>query len=157
MFLVFFQILILQNIQMGGYINPYMYVLFILLLPLETEKSLVLGLAFVLGLSIDIFTSSMGLHAIACVAMAYSRFYVLKLISPRDGYEVGMKPNVHDLGWTWFLIYASILIIIHHFVLFNVEVFRLGEFFFTFFRTLVSGVFTLLLIIIAQFITYRGK
>ena len=156
-FLVLIQAFVLQNINMGGFINPYLYILFVLWLPVDTEKSLVMFLAFLLGISVDVFTNSIGMHAAACVAMAFARPYVLKLISPRDDYELGTKPKVINLGWTWFLLYGSLLTFIHHFVLFSLEVFRFGEFFFTFFRTVSSTVFTLLLLVIAELLTFRSK
>ena len=68
--LVFIQVAILNNIQISGFINPYMYVLFILLLPFETPNWILLVLSFFLGLSIDIFSNTLGMHASASVFMA---------------------------------------------------------------------------------------
>ena len=80
-FLVFFQVLILNNIQLGGYINPYFYIYFILLLPFETPRWLLLILSFLLGLTIDVFVNTPGVNAAACVLMAFARPFVITSIS----------------------------------------------------------------------------
>src|SRR5581483_10393034 len=97
-FLILFQVLVLNNIQLGGYINPYGYVLFILLLPVETPKWLLLLLSFSIGISLDMFSNTMGLHAAACVFMAYCRPRVLRIISPREGYGFESRLTVESVN-----------------------------------------------------------
>ena len=155
--LVLVQVLIIKNIELGRFINPFLYVLFILLLPFNTPNWLALIISFLLGLTVDMFYDTMGMHAAACAFMAYSRSGVLKLFSPRDGYEFETQPTIQYLGVPWFLSYAGILIFLHHFVLFFIEVFRFSEFFSTFFRILLSSFFTLLLVVVTQFFFYRRK
>mgnify|MGYP006098652593 CR=1 FL=1 len=147
---VLFQVLILNNVQLGGTVNPYVYILFILWLPIEWNKALVMGIAFVLGLSIDVFSDTMGMHASACVFLAFARPYVLNLFAPRDGYELNAPPTAGGLGWFWFLRYAVTGVFLHHSFLFFVEVFRFSEFFDTLGRILASSVFSLVLIFLAQ-------
>ena len=156
-FLVLLQVLILNNIQFGNSINPYFYVLFILMLPFDTPRWLSLLLAFSLGLSVDVFTSTLGLNTAATVFMAYSRVYVLALFSPREGYDFGTQPTIQDMGFTWFISYSSILVLVHHLVLFYVEVFRMSEFFDTLLRVILSFIFTQLLVVISQFLIYKEK
>lgn len=155
--LVAVQILIINNIELGRFINPFLYVLFIIILPFETPKWLVLISAFLIGITMDMFSDTGGMHAAACVFMAYIRPGVLKLFSPRDGYEFGTQPTVQYLGVPWFLSYAGILVVSHHLILFFVEVFRFSEFFSTFFRVIVSSFFTLFLVIVTQYLVYRKK
>ena len=153
--LVLVQVLIIKNIELGRFINPFLYVLFIIVLPFETPKWLLLVSAFIIGISIDFFYNTSGMHAAATVFMAYIRPSVLKLFSPRDGYEFGTQPTVQYLGLPWFLSYASIMVVLHHFILFFIEIFRFSEFFSTFFRVIVSAVFSVLLIIVTQFLFNR--
>jgi hypothetical protein len=153
--LIAVQLLIFNNIQFSGYINPYIYVLFILLLPFEIPKWLLLITAFFLGFIMDIFSDTPGMHTAATVFMAYLRPYVLNLIAPREGYESGTFPRVFYYGVNWFARYAFILILAHHFVLFYIEIFRFGNFFSTFLRVLLSTVFTLIFIVLSQFFVYR--
>lgn len=151
LFLVLFQVLILNNIQLSGYLNPFLYVLFILMLPLETPKWLVLVLSFLLGISVDIFSDTGGMHAAASVCMAFLREPVMKMISSHDGYDVIQKPTLKQFGLGWFFSYSGILVLAHHFILFYLEVFHFTEFFSTFLRVLLSSIFTLILIFISQF------
>jgi cell shape-determining protein MreD len=153
--LVLVQVFIFNNIQFSGYINPYVYVLFILLLPFETPGWLLLTLAFLLGFSIDILSGTLGMHTAATVFMAFLRPFVLQVFSPRDGYEAGTYPRVHYYGFNWFLKYAAILILAHHLVLFYMEIFRFSDFFSTLLRVLLSTVFSLTLILLSQYIIFR--
>jgi hypothetical protein len=153
--LVLVQVFIFNNIQFSGYINPYVYVLFILLLPFETPGWLLLTLAFLLGFSIDILSGTLGMHTAATVFMAFLRLFVLQVFSPRDGYEAGTYPRVHYYGFNWFLKYAAILILAHHLVLFYMEIFRFSDFFSTLLRVLLSTVFSLTLILLSQYIIFR--
>lgn len=155
--LVFLQLFVLNNVQFSGFVNPYLYVLFILLLPFEVSGWFMLVLAAVLGLVIDVASATIGYHTIATIFMAYCRFHLLRFIAPRDGYESGMTPTIASLGLSWFLKYTSILVLAHHLVLFWVEAFRFSDLFSATFRALASSVFTLLLILVYQFFTIRSK
>jgi hypothetical protein len=155
--LVLVQVLVIKNIELGRFINPFIYVLFLIILPFETPKWALLLIAFVLGITIDMFYDTAGMHAAACVLIAYIRPGVLKLFSPRDGYESGTQPTIQYLGVPWFLSYSAILVILHHFVLFFLEMFRFSEFFSTFFRVIVSSIFTMILIVVSQYLFNRKK
>ena len=157
-FLVLFQVLILNNIQVNGYINPYFYIYFILLMPFDTPKWMLLIAAFILGWSVDIFTNTIGLNAAACVVMAFARPFVIAAISSGPESLLGDTPSLRNQGMKWFLYYAVILIVIHHFTFFYLEIFRFSEFLATFVRVLLSSAFTLLLVLISEYLLYpRGK
>ncbi|MBX3163311.1 MAG: rod shape-determining protein MreD [Bacteroidetes bacterium] len=146
----------MQNISFGGYVIMLPYIMAIIMLPFEMPKMLVLFLSFVLGICIDVFYDSAGLHAAACTAMGFSRHYILKYIAPRGGYDIGVKPIVSDMGITWFLSYAATLVAVHHFVLFYLEVFRFTDFLQTLWRVIRSSIGTFALIYLIQFLFY-GK
>ncbi|MCK4663041.1 MAG: rod shape-determining protein MreD [Bacteroidales bacterium] len=154
-FLVLIQVLILNNIQLSGFINPYFYILFIILMPFETPKWILIVLSFFLGLSIDIFCDTLGMHASASVFIAFLRPLILGFIAPRDGYEIGTFPRLYYYGFSWFFKYSTILILAHHLFLFYIEVFRFSGFFMTFTRAILSSVFTIILIILSQYLIYR--
>jgi len=153
--LVLLQVFIFNNIQFSGYINPYFYILFILLLPFETPPWLLLILGFLLGFSIDIFVQFLGIHAAATVFLAFARPYVLSAISPRDGYEASTYPRVYYYGISWFFKYTIIMVLIHHLFLFYVEVFTFADFFITLFRVIMSSIFSIALIILSQYFIYK--
>jgi rod shape-determining protein MreD len=153
--LVLLQVLVLNNIQISGFIIPYIYVLFILLLPFETPGWLLLLGGFALGLSIDMFANTLGMHTAATVFMAFLRPYVLRMIAPRDDYETGSYPRIYYYGFEWFLKYTLILVFAHHFILFYIEVFRFSEFFSTLLRVLLSSLLSVILIILSQYFIFR--
>jgi rod shape-determining protein MreD len=151
-FIVFvaLQILVLNNIQFLGILNPYLYIYIILVLPVDFQPNGGLILGFILGLTIDIFCQTLGMHAIATTFAAYCRPYVLRYMAPRDGYEFSRVPGIKQMSWLWFITYSSILIFLHHFVLFFVEMFRISGLWFTVGKSFGSAALTLLLAIIAQ-------
>lgn len=149
------QLLIFNNIEFSGYINPYVYILFILLLPFETPGALLLVLAFVTGLVIDLFMGTPGVHSTATVLAGFLRPVILGMFEPRDGYQAGTNPTVMYYGGEWFAKYAAVLVSIHHVALFYLEVMSFDHFFHTFFRALASIVFTLLILLLSQFLVFR--
>jgi cell shape-determining protein MreD len=152
-FLVLFQVLILNNIQFNGYINPYFYIYFILLLPFETPLWLLLISSFALGITVDSFTHTFGLNAAACVLMAFVRPFLINAISTGTEFMIGHSPSLRTQGMKWFAYYSTILVLVHHFALFFLEVFRFTEFFQTLIRAILSSVFTLLLVFIAEYLS----
>ena len=154
-FLLLLQVLILNHIEISGFINGYLYVLFLLLLPFETPKWLLLVAGFIMGISVDFFCQTLGVHAFASVTMMFIRPYLLGILAPREGYDVGAEPNVNSFGFEWFLRYAVILVLAHHFVLFYTETFKFHQFFTTFLRVILSSIFTMLLIILSQLLILK--
>lgn len=155
--LVLLQVLVLNNIQLGGLINPYAYVLVILSLPIETPRWLTLLVGVVLGLSIDVFTRTLGMHMTATVFLAFLRPIVLQYMAPRDGYEYGTTASIRDHGYLWYLTYAGILILLHHLFLFFVEAFEFENFFRTGLKAILSSLVTLVLVVILQMFTVNRK
>jgi rod shape-determining protein MreD len=154
--LVLVQVLILNNIQFSGLINPYVYILFILLLPFTIPGYLLLGLSFLLGISMDIFNNTPGIHAGATVLLGFLRPGIARLISSREVIEKGSTPNMTQLGFASFLKYTVIAVLIHHLFLFYAEAFSFGGFFETFIRYILSSIFSILIILGSQFIVFKN-
>lgn len=153
--LIVLQLLIFNNIEFSGYVNPYIYILFILLLPFETPKALLLILAFILGITIDLFMGTPGVHSSATVLTAFLRPVVLGIFEPRDGYQTGTNPRILYYGLEWFIKYTVLLVVIHHITLFYLEVMSFDHFFNTLLRALTSVCFTLLILVLSQFLVLR--
>jgi len=154
--LLLLQVLLFNNIQFSGYINPYVYIMFILLLPVEIPSWLLLLLSFVTGSIVDFFSGSPGMHSFSTVLAGFVRPYVLRVISPRDGYDSGAEPSMLIYGFRWFLTYSLLIVLIHHTALFYLEVFRFAEFFRTMLRVLISSLFSTTFILLIEFYR-RGK
>ncbi|MBI3510572.1 MAG: rod shape-determining protein MreD [Bacteroidetes bacterium] len=155
--LILGQGLILKHVEPGFYIIPFLYILFIMQLPFETPPWAVLVIAFFTGFCVDLFYDTLGMHMAACTFIGWFRPSILRFMAPRDGYEFASRPTMQDMGRAWFITYASIIIVIHHFLLFYLEMFSLHQFFFTLLRVIISSASTLLLVIVTQFLMYRPK
>lgn len=143
--LVLVQVLVLNNIQFMGYISPCIYILFLLSLPVRTPRWLELILAFVLGIVIDIFFNTLGLHAFASVLVAFLRVPFLKRITTLEE-NVNIEPSIQTLGAGAYAKYMVVLVLIHHITLFYLEAFTFTHFWVTLYRALLSSVVTILLI-----------
>jgi len=151
------QVYIFSNIQVSGYINPQVYVLFILMLPFEIAGFWLLTLAFMMGLTVDFFMHTPGMHAAASVVLAFLRPGVIRLVGKKDDLEPWQYPNIRDSGTLWFFAYTLILVFLHHIFIFYLEVFRFSEFLQTFLKVLINTVLTSLIIMLIQFLFYSRK
>lgn len=143
--LVFLQVFLLNNINLAGYINPYVYILFILLYPSNGNQLLLIFLSFLLGLSVDIFEDSGGVHAAACVFVAYIRPVILKY-----AFGISYEYNIVKLEKSLVserLVYVASIIFFHHLIMFALEIFSFEHMMLLLKSTLFSGLFTLILIL----------
>lgn len=155
--LVFLQVFLLKNLTLYDLSTPYPYILFILLLPFETPNVLLYILAFILGLTIDAFYDTPGLHAASCVLLAFVRILFISITVQKEGFDNEPEPTLGIMGFRWFFMYALILTLIHHFFLFNLEVFRVSEIQYTLGRFLLSSIFTVFLMLISGLLFFRRK
>lgn len=144
--LVLVQVLVLNNIQFLGYINPYLYILFVLSLPYKTPKWFQLLLGFALGLSIDIFSNTPGTHAFATVFVAFLRNSIIKLFT---AIEEGNNPtpSFYTFGVSAYVKYVVLMVFIHHAIMFYIEAFSFVHFWIISTKILLSSVLTILLIL----------
>ncbi|MDD2634508.1 MAG: rod shape-determining protein MreD [Bacteroidales bacterium] len=152
---VLVQTLIFDRIYITNYFSISIYFLFILLLPVNANKYTVMALAFLLGLCVDVFNSTQGLHAAASVLLAYLRPFVLQFFAPRDDYEPNKDLSIRNYGLLWFLKYAGILIFTHHLFLFYLEIFSFSFFFFTLLRVVLSSIISLFFVSLGHFLFVR--
>jgi rod shape-determining protein MreD len=155
--LVFIQVFLLKNIGFYNLFTPFLYILFILLLPFQIPNWLLFSLSFGIGLSIDTFYDTLGLHALACTVLAYVRIIFIRLTVSTEDRESEPEPSMSKMGFRWFLFYGFILTLFHHLALFSFEVFRLSGFGITLLRTVLSSFFTLFLLLLTEFLFYRKK
>ena len=155
---IFLQVFIFNNIFFMGYINPYIYLLFIILLPFnKSNKNLNLIIALCTGLIIDSFQNSMGMHAFACVLIVYLRNPILLRLVPqlKNKTQTTIEFSMQEFGVQISVIYTTILVFIHHFALFAIEAFRfdIGN---VLLRTIASALLSSILLIIFQFLNSRN-
>lgn len=143
--LMLVQVFVLNNIRFAGFINPYIYILFILLLPVRFPRWLSLILGFITGLVIDSFTNTPGIHAFATVLLAYLRNPVITaFLSVEEG--ANPVPGFYSFGVAAFVKYVIALVILHHTAFFFLEVFSFREAGYTLLRILLNSSITVILL-----------
>jgi hypothetical protein len=143
------QILILINVEINSnYVNLYLYPVFLFLLPIRMEKVLLLIIAFIMGISIDFFYDSSGVHAATSVFTVYLRSGILRLVEPRGGYEANHAPTKQQFGARWFYQYTGFLLFLHLLLVFLLEVFNFVGFGTIMLKTILSFLLSMLLVVI---------
>lgn len=155
--LILFQVFVVNNIRLGGYVHPYVYIIFIMLLPINIPNWQLLVLGFFLGLAVDFFGGTPGLHAGASTFMAFCRPYILNLLSGHQKYENVQEPNLGQQGGLWFIKYTSCMVIVHHLFLFLAESFSFKLFGQVLLRILISAPVSIFLIMMILYIFKSDK
>jgi hypothetical protein len=151
------QVLFFRNVALFDTAFCFVYVGFLLLLPIEISLTTLLLLGFGMGLAIDIFYDTAGIHAATTVIIAFIRPSILQFMRPSGGYEGVEKPTLSKLGFNWFILYAGIILLLHHSILFLIQGSNFLLWVSNFFVILTSTVLSLFVIIIGQFLFYRSR
>lgn len=151
------QLLFFRNVALFQSAFCYLYIATIILLPFETGKITQLFIGFTIGILVDIVYETLGMHAFACIFLAYIRIAVLNYLQPSTGYEPGGKPFVREMGLAWFSTYAIILIFIHHTAFFIIETSDISLFPTIILKSVGSTIFTFMVILIAQLVFYQKR
>lgn len=154
--LLFVQIFLLRNLNYYNLSTPFIYILFILVLPFRTPNLLLFLLAFGTGLTLDAFYDTLGVHTSACVALAFVRILFIAVSVNRDAFDEP-EPSLGNMGFKWFLLYAFLCTIVHHIIVFVLEAFKLSEIGYTLGRALISVIFTLFIVLLVEFTFHNRK
>jgi len=141
------QTLVFERIQLGPFLSPCVYLLFILLFPFGYNTLLLLLWSFAMGVSVDLFsTGVIGVHASAATFLALLRSGILKIVTTKGDVEQLSIPSPRTLSTPWYIVYVATSLLIHHTVLFGLEMFRFSYFALTLLRIGFSTILNTLLI-----------
>lgn len=150
------QVIVFMSIKISfgsfDYIHIIVYPIIIILFPLNLPRPLLIFLSFLIGISVDIFYNSIGVHASACVFIAFIRDYVLRYLEPHGGYSIEISPSSHNLGFQWFLPYSCFMLFVFMLFYFSVEAFSFVFIFDIIMNTISSFIFSIAFILLHQFI-----
>ena len=149
------QLIIFNNINLFGYINPFPYILFIILFPVNGNKQLLVITSFLLGITMDLFSNSGGVHTTDCLILAYARPSIFKF-SFGVSYEY-QTIKINDSLTSERFSFLLVSVVIHHFTLFILEVFQLSFLWDILLRTIIGTLFTLLICILLIYIFKPSK
>lgn len=153
--LIALQILIFNNINLFGYLNPYPYLLFVLLFPLNGNRNILLISSFFLGLTLDMFCNSGGIHAAAATVLAFLRPSLLRF-SFGLSYEYQTIKIVDKIS-SERISFLITSILIHHFVMFTLEYFRFSLILNILLKTLLTTFFTFIVCLMLIFLIKPNK
>lgn len=146
--LILLQVLVFNNIHLFGYVNPSIYIAWILIYPLKSERGLFIFLSFILGLCIDFFSNSGGINAASLLFIAYIRFPLLTSLLRKVDLDY-LLFHVSKMPISKLLTYISVLVFAHHIVLFSLEYFSFSNIGTIVKHTFLSGIFTIVLLFIS--------
>lgn len=158
-FLVFIliQVYLLNKIpHLHRFITPYLYFIFLLWLPFSVSRQWLLIIGFLTGLTLDYFTMTPGLHAAACLLIAYVRPFLITILTPKDPSEFNYRePSPKAMLWTPYLVYIFVLTFLHHGYMVFLEFLSFGSFFDFIIKVIAYTGISMLLIITVELLFPR--
>lgn len=147
------QIFILNNIYLHNFIVPVLYLFFVIKLPFTTPKVVSVLLAFLMGITIDLFSGTPGINAAATTAVAFLRPSIIKIILPKINKDSGLSPSISDIGFLNFSGYSLSMIFVHCIFLMLLDVFSFQDFGQTCLRIITSTAISLLIIVLFEMLS----
>ena len=154
--LVLLQVLVLNHLNLFGYLNPLVYIVWVFLFPISKNKSVFLLTSFFIGLSIDFFSDSGGIHAAATLFIAFIRLPVLKAVLRKSDFDY-LLFNLRATSFSTAFLFISVLTIIPHFIVFSLEYFNFNSFVTIISNTLLTSIFTILISILGIILFTKKK
>jgi len=154
--LILLQVVVFNNINLFGFVNPLIYISWVFLFPFHKNISSLLILSFFLGLSVDFFSDSGGINAAATLFIAFIRLPILKMVLNKTEFDY-LLFNFKTVSLSNAFIFISILTIIHHFIVFGLAYFSFQDFISVISKTLLTSIFTILIIILGISLLTKKK
>ncbi|WP_297336620.1 rod shape-determining protein MreD [Algoriphagus sp.] len=155
--LLIVQVLFLKNLAVFGVAMGFLYLMFILDFSISVNRMNLLFVAFWVGLLIDIFYQTIGMHAASATLVAFIRPYWLKAISPTGGYDETSRPDLHEMGLSWYISYSFPLFFIYSFLFFSIDQWGTGGLLGVLNKSLFSTIFSMLLAILVQVLFFKRR
>ncbi|MCH6232709.1 rod shape-determining protein MreD [Cognataquiflexum rubidum] len=152
-----FQVLVLKNLVLFGSAFCFLYVTYIVLLPIDLKTIPTLLISFFLGMGVDLFYDTLGIHTAALLVIGFIRHRWLLVLVPPGGYDDDLQPSLLNMGFGWFLSYSIPLVLIHHTLFFYIESLGTDLFFTSLQKIIASVIFVLVMSIIVQLLLYRRR
>lgn len=154
--LLILQVLVLNHFNLFGFINPMVYIVWVILFPIQKDKSLVLILSFLLGLAIDFFSDSGGINAAATLFIAYTRVPILNMVLGKSDFDYVLF-NIKSIPTIKAITYISLITFIHHFIIFGLEFYSFSAILSILSNTFITGLFTITIIVLGIHLFSKQK
>lgn len=151
------QVLILNQVYLGGYVMPMLYVLFVLMLPTGMKRIPLLLTAFGVGLLMDVLSNALGFHALSCTVVAMLRIWFADRLLTRGEPVTIERPSVYSVTLQYFIFYLLLMLGAFYFVFYSVELFGAKGFWGVVWATICSTVVTALLAVFYQLVFLKRE
>jgi hypothetical protein len=155
--LILAQVLVFNSMYLWGYVTLYPYLLFLLLLRFDINKTNLLLIGFFTGLTVDFFQNTLGMQAATATLLVFARPAVLRFYFKTLEFAPREELGISKLGFSGFLKYTFTLVLFHHFLLFFLEAFTVSGFLETIQKVLVNAVVTTVVIMIIEMLFSKKK
>ena len=148
------QVLLFDQLQLWGVCHPYIYVLCLLMMPITLPHSMDMMIGAAVGLMMDVFCNSLGIHMAACVLLMLIRPYLLGVIV-NDKDRLNEQINLRTIGWEALIRYTVILVLVHHLTVFILAAWNWNYIGFVLIETAVSSTVTILVVLGYNALKYK--
>ena len=155
--LVLLQTLLFNYVSLGTGLVPFVYILAVLLLPIDTKNWFLLLFSFFLGFTIDVFNDTLALNTMALLFVALLRPLIIRLLAPSDGYDSGTLPSFSSFKLSRFIVYSLILVFSHQLIFFSFDIFAFSKLGIIILKTLINTIFSVIFITILHLIFFKNK
>lgn len=151
------QILFLKNLAVLGHAFGFLYLLGLLILPSTIRTIPLMLIAFCIGLILDIFFQTIGMHTAAATLFAFLKPTWLKAASPTGGFDEAEEPSLGQIGFGRYITYAFPLLFVYSLGFFTADQWGTGGFLGILTKSFFSALFTLLLTLVVQLLFFSRK
>jgi len=148
------QLFLFDQLQLWGVCHPSVYLLCLLMMPITLRPSVDILIGAVAGLTMDIFSNSLGIHMASCVLIMFLRRYLLGfIVNDRD--RLNEQISLRAIGLVAMMEYVAILVVLHHLIIFSLSAWSWSHLGFVLLETFVSSIITFLVIIGYNALRYK--
>ena len=154
------QFFLLSDVTLFGAAQAWIYIAVIITLPANISRIQLLLIAFSYGLIVDVFSNTLGMHAACAVLVAFTKPFFLRVFAsqiPSSSNTESETLTIRSNGISWFLMYAGSLVFIYHIAYYLIDASGFAWFAFTTKKIILSTFFTLIIMVILQYIIYPSR
>lgn len=148
------QVLLFDQLQLWGVCHPYIYILCLLMMPITLPHNAEMVIGAVVGLIMDVFCNSLGIHTASCILLMFIRPYLIgAVVNDKD--RLNEQISLRSIGMEALIKYVAIMVVIHHLTVFMLAAWSWHHLGFVLMETVVSSAITILVIIAYNLLKYR--
>ncbi|MCM1377294.1 MAG: hypothetical protein NC097_03160 [Clostridium sp.] len=154
---VLFQVLICNHIALFNVAIPFLFIFFIIRLPISLNLNLLYTFAFLEGFIVDLFSDTPGINALSCVLLAAVKKPIFFAYVPRDDKTAYMTPSLYSMGWATYSKYLLSMTGLFCLLNFSIEYFSFASVKEIVIMTAASTILSFILILAADSLIVNNR